>query len=186
MLDRFHIPPELFTPFPEGLLDPDEELLHRYHSVDQMGVKFHCMDDGGLLADPDPVGKTFRLRNDLGLEAVLTIKEDRRNENRNGMDFDERIYVTPQGFYCLKAEFLAEGYLEGYTAKERSCNPAFLIRTDGYKVDWLAWYENADDRRARQAFPLWQEFHAAAQKAWVRDEKMIRKLCDDYLHQEDE
>ena len=149
---------------PEGMAVPDLVPVHAYHSSGVMGTHFTCVDDGGLLTDKSPVGKTFRLKNDIGLEAVLKIKEDRRNADRNGMDFDEMVSSSSAGMFVLKAEFLAEGFIEGYTASERKHNPEILIRLKNNKKEifWLAYWADAEDFEAHRKCPVWQEYYAWA------------------------
>ncbi len=158
MMGKYHLGPDYFEPIPEHIPRYSIHGIHQYHSVGVYGTDFNCVDDGGLLADDRPVGKTFRLKNDLGLEAVLTIKEDRRNGNRSGMDFDEQVFSSDHGPVIVLAEFLAEGYIEGYTAKERTGNPEILVRLQnkGKHICWLAYWRDSNDEKAFSDYPLWQ------------------------------
>lgn len=158
LMGKYHMGPDYFEPIPEDIPRYSLHGIHQYHSAGVCGTDFNCVDDGGLLSDDRPVGKTFRLKNDLGLEAVLTIKEDRRNGNRSGMDFDELVISSDKGTEVLLAEFLAEGYIEGYTAKERTGNPDILVRLQnkGKQVCWLAYWRDSNDEKAFLDYPLWQ------------------------------
>ncbi len=160
LMETFGLAPDYFEPAPGGIPVPGLELVHRYKSASVYSVRFRCEDNGGLLTDEDPVGRTFRMKNDLGLEAVLTVREDRRRTDRNGMDFDEIVCRTDRGIIVAKAELLAEGYIEGYTARKRSGDPQILIRLGdgGKKVRRLAYREDRNDRAAREDHPLWREY----------------------------
>ena len=175
LMEMFCIPADYFEPIPENIPVPDIVGIHQYRIAGVYGTHFHCVDDGGLLSDGDPVGKTFVLMNDLGLKAVLTIKEDRRQENRDGMDFDEIVYSGDQGLIVRKGEFLAEGYVEGYTAKERTNNPEILIRLEngGTKVCWLAYWADTSDSKSVREYPMWQEYYCWCEK---RQEKLELSL----------
>lgn len=181
MLERFRIPPEYFTPLPAGVIGPDLHYIHSWRDVSAVGTDFHCTDDGGLLSDSAPEGKTFRLVNELGFEAVVTIKEDRRTKERGGLDFDEQVCNTSRGMLVLKAEFLAKGYIEGYTTKLRPCTPDILIRlgTKGM-IAWLAWYENNNDILARNTFPLWQKYYRVSREQSQEREDIPCALLEAY------
>ncbi|MBO4832219.1 MAG: hypothetical protein J5569_07160 [Oscillospiraceae bacterium] len=178
LMETFRLAPEYFEPAPEGMPVPDLVPVHMYSSAAVYGTHFRCVDDGGLLTDADPEGRTYRLKNDLGLEAVLTVREDRRQTDRKGLDFDEIVCRTDKGIIVAKAEFLAEGHIEGYTARERSGDPAVLIRTGdcGKKVSWLAYWESPADRAAREAHPLWREY-----RRWCIEKETRRKVILDAL-----
>lgn len=172
LMRAFGLSPEYFEPVPAAIPGYRIHGIHQYRSSGVYGIDFPCVDDGGLIGDPSPVGKTFRLRNDQGLEARLTIKEDRRYRDRTGMDFDEVVIQSKNGVAVRLAEFLAEGTIEGYTAAERYGNPEILIRlrNGGTEVYWLAYWRDADDERAFSDFPLWQ-----ARFRW-NDEKRRRQI----------
>ncbi len=185
LMERFHLLPEYFEPVPEGVPAPDIIPIHQYHSAGVYGTHFNCIDDGGLLADSDPAGKTFRLKNDLGLEAAVTIKEDRRRGDRNGMDFDEVVSSSNRGVVVALAEFLAEGCIEGYTAKERKCDPEILIRLNnsGENVCWLAYWRDPHDEEACRGCSMWQKYFDWAAEKERRQEEMLSCLFDAYLTQ---
>ena len=160
LMETFHVTPDYFAPVPDRIPDPGIVPIHPYR-FPIYGIHFNCIDDGGLLSDSSPVGKTFKLKNEFGLTAVLTIKEDRRYIDRSGMDFDE-IACYSNGLSCIvKADFLSEGCIEGYTACEGRESPEILIRLKdkGSKVYWLAYKEDRNDCRVRREYPLWQEYY---------------------------
>lgn len=172
LLDRFQLPPEFFAPIPERVICPNWTCAHTWHDVSAMRTEFVCTDDGGLLTDPAPVGKTFRLVNDLGLEAVLTVKEDRRAENAQ----------TDPALNARRIQddvFLTEGYIEGYTAKNRSCKrPEIRVSLGKEPVLLLDWYDNSDDARARFAFPLWQDYFRECEQLRKRREGILGRLLE--------
>lgn len=180
LMEEFRVTPDYFEPpsYAEQIVVPDRVPIHGYNSACVTGTHFNCVDDGGLLADENPTGKTFTLTNDLGLKAVLTIKEDRRREDRNGMDMDELVWPTEKGLVILKAEFLAEGYIEGYTARERKENPEVLIRLKegGTRIWWLAYWEDRYDQRSAGEYPMWQDYYRWLDEQRARAGKVLEVL----------
>lgn len=96
------------------------------------------------------------------------------------MDFDEVIYKADQGLRVLKAEFLAEGYIEGYTAKERVEITKILVRLcdNGKKVNWLAYHSSRDDDYAFYHYPLWQRYFESEQKQEIDIQNRVLALYD--------
>lgn len=173
LMKNYHLLPEFFSPIPNNIVRPNKIYLHGWHKVNGYGIHYYCIDDGGLLLDPNPIGKTFRLRNDIGNEAVLTVKEDRRFEQtEKHFDFDEDILC----FLGHKADFLAEGYIEGYTAKERKENPDVLIRIQNGKVFWLSYLEDTSDLEAYYEYPLWQDYLQACKDLWEKKKKILSEF----------
>ena len=188
MMEAFGLTPEYFEPLPAGVQAPDTVPVHRYNSAAVYGVRFRCADDGGLLVDEDPVGKTFRLLSDTGTEAVVTIKEDRRNAGRNGMDFDELVTPAEGGLIVAMAEFLAEGYIEGYTARENRSKPDILIRLKdgGRKIYWLAYWEDGGDEKARMDYPEWREYYAWCEKKEIERAGILAPLFERFIRVSDD
>ncbi len=181
LMKDYMISPEFFAPSPEGVLSPGRTFAHLWNGYAAYIIDFRCVNDSGLTEDTSPEGKSFRLMSDLGLEAVLKIKEDRRGKRRQGLDFDEYVTVTPRGRAALKAEFLAEGYIEGYTAKERKGDPDILIRTgaDG-KVARLSYYSFPDDDAACSGYPLWKDYFLWEKKQSLRRKEILSALFDKF------
>ena len=175
LMGKYRLGPDYFEPIPEDIPRYSLHGIHQYHFDGVYGTDFNCVDDGGLLSDDRPVGKTFRLKNDLGLEAMLTIKEDRRNGYRSGMDFDELVISSDKGTEVLLAEFLAEGYIEGYTAKERTGNPEILVRLQnkGKQICWLAYWRDSNDEKAFLDYPLWQSNFNWDPKKVLRQKQLL-------------
>lgn len=161
LMERYRLGPELFAPCPEQIQRPEKIYCHCYHDACSCSVSFRCADDGGLLNEAEPVGKRFRLVSERGLAAELKILEHRQGEALRGMDFDEMASRTDQGLLIRKGEYLAEGRIEGYTARER--NPEHDLRVlirlgPGGKIDRLSYWEYSEDRRAFAEFPLWEAY----------------------------
>ncbi len=186
LMETLHLPPEYFAPIADGVPAPDIVPIHLYHSAAVYGTRFRCVDDGGLLADGAPLGKTFTLENDMGLKARLRIKEDRRRGDRNGMDFDELVCSSEKDLVVVKAEFLSEGCIEGYTAKESRTKPEVLIRLKdgGSQVFWLAYWADANDMAAHTAHPLWQAYHRCCAEKQRRQDEILAALFADLIARE--
>jgi hypothetical protein len=177
LMEHMDISPSFFEPIPDSVVKPNKTYCHTYHSASSISISFECIDDGGLLRDDNPIGKTFTLVNTLGLKAEVTIKEDRRKEDRAGMDFDEMVCQTERGMCVVKAEFLAEGDIEGYTAKDRSGNRKVLIRLKSPdRVDSLSYWENEEDHAAYYNYPLWQEYLKEMDKRQRKNREHCRSL----------
>lgn len=177
-MDRFSVSPDFLEPPPEGMAVPVRRQIHQYRTDCVYGIDFRCVDDGGLLSDDAPVGKTFTLKSDMGLKAVLTVREDRRHTVRKGMDFDEVVYSTGDGMQVLMADLLAEGCIEGYTAEERGEHPEVLIRTGnrGENICWLAYWSSPEDEKAYRDFPLWHEYFLWCTDRRIRQERLLHRL----------
>lgn len=183
LMEAYGLPPRYFEPVPDGIPVYSLQGIHQYRSAGVWGTEFRCIDDGGLLTVTDPEGKTFRLVNDMGLEAVLTIKDDRRKEDRAGMDFDEQVYSVQGGVAVVLAELLAEGYIEGYTAKERTCDPSVLIRLRDRetRVGWLAFWMDENDEEAFSSFPLWQEYLNWESEKRLMQERVLKSFFQRFV-----
>ena len=183
LMERFHVTPEFFEPAPDGIPAPDIVPVHQYRNTGVYGTHFHCINSEELLSEEHPAGKTFRLRNELGQEAVLTIKEDRRTQDREGMDWDEIVTSAKDGPVIVKADFLAEGHIEGYTAIERTCNPEILIRLNdkGGTVGWLAYWSDNNDWKARNEYPLWQAYYDWLGKKEEKGNEIIGSIFNEFM-----
>ena len=181
LMERFHVEPEYYKPVAQNVPVPDLVPIHQYQTAGVYGIHFRCVDDGGLLADSSPEGKTFALKNELGLTARLTIREDRRGKNRSGLDFDELVMETEQGSLVLLAEFLAEGEIEGYTAPVREGHREVLIRLGerGTKVRWLAFWQDPADAEAFGRYGLWQESRVYARRREEIRDRILKRLLSE-------
>ena len=182
LMTRFLVTPDYFEPYPDDKSSPNVVPIHQYRDSGVYGIRFNCIDDGGLLADESPVGKTYTLMNDMGQEAVLTIKEDRRGIDRNDLDFDEIVTATEQGLIVVKAEFLAEGFIEGYTAREREQNAEVLIRLKdrGTKIYWLAYWQDSNDSKAFFEYPMWQDWFGWCEEKDMKLRRILSSILKSY------
>ena len=186
LMNAFRLPPGFFEPLPEDVPAPDRVHVHQWHDAEAYGILFRCADDGGLSAEAEPVGKTFRLADERGLKAVVTVREDRRTGDRAGMDFDEIVRDSKHGPVVLLADLLAEGTIEGYTAIAGRESPEILIRFGSdNRPDRLAYYELPEDRRAFEAFPLWQEYFRLSQERERRQRDVLSALFASDLSPDD-
>jgi len=178
LMQSLYMTPEEFIPCPSSIISPRKTIVHGWNRNSTNIILFECVDDSGLLSDPNPIGKTFILKNTLGLKAVLRIKEDRReNLTESKMEFDEQIYVTNKGLYVLQADFLTEGYIEGYTSKEEREMPEILIRLNyEKKIHSLSFWQTPEDFRAYQDFLLWQEYFQWQHNNYLREYDKVEAL----------
>ncbi len=185
LMTRLHASADYFEPLPEETAVPNEVSIHQYSAAGVYGIHFDVADDGGLLEEARPIGKTFRLKSSKGLEAVLTIREDRRQQDRSGMDFDEQVLSTEKGLVISMAEFLAEGYIDGYTARERTADPRILIRLEdrGTKVFWLACWSDPKDQEAFLNYPLWQDYFIWQKEKDRRLNEILSSLLEEIKEQ---
>ena len=185
-MESFCLSPDFFLPPPKEIVFPRSHGVHMYHSEGVYSLEFSCADDGGLLTDADPVEKTFVLTDDMGILAEITVKEDRRGSERNGMDIDELVYSSGKESIVRLAEFRGEGYIEGYTAKEGRSKPEIIIRTDlsGKAIRRLAYWEDINDRKAFMEYPLWQEAFRWEEESNKRREEILKGSFEKYLKSE--
>ena len=171
LMKAFHITTDYFEPMPEGIIAPDKHWKHAYNDGCTYVIGYNCVDDNGLLSEEDPVGKTYTLKNDMGLKAIVKIIEDRRKQDRTNIDCDD---FSPLG------EYLAEGYIEGYTAIERSY-PKIVIRTDGKgTITHLGTFECWKDSNAFCQYPLWQEYFEWCSMKENLKRKILSELFDSF------
>lgn len=165
LLTRYNIPPEFFESVPEHILAPKRKEIHGYHDLCKCCAVFDVVDDGGLLACEDAAGKTFFLREEDGLEVKLSVIEDNRNRDWGG----------EPGWH---PDFVAEGYIEGYTVKGQRTYPKMQVylTKDNKKIDYIAYDESLDDLSAFRHFPLWEEYFDWCVKHGEEQTKMVRAL----------
>jgi len=166
LIQAFHIPPKYYAPLPD-----DTPVPHRWrHSFNEdhcinATIPFRCENDEELLSCDTPCGKTFKFKNELGLEAVIAIKD---------------IFPEPKEILHNRASasYLGEGYIEGYTemSAKRQDPRLYIILSDGRIDGFIAFLSSADECAYRQ-FPLWQGyFHSQATKNAI-----FEKVVDDFF-----
>ena len=149
-------------PKSEARYQPENRVTHVYSKSSTMVVEYNCVDDGGLVNDDAPIGKTFTLVNDIGLRAAVKIVE-KREPPFNLFECDKDNYA-PLGRY------LAKGFIEGYTVFGEEVPddkiPGIVIRMDenGEIVKLGIFPYTEADSAAFYSFPLWQEYFAENNK----------------------
>ncbi len=160
LLDLLYLPAEYFEPFLKspGVTEPENVYAHGYSSCDAYFIRYTCRDDGGLLSDPSPVGKTFTLTDHYGLKSVLTITKVRSFRYRTEPDYDaEYILAHPESFPS-GIEYLAEGSIEGYTEVPRTNSTEIRVHVRRGQIEDISYYEYLKDCCAFREFPLWQPY----------------------------
>ena len=153
LMDVFFIDPEFFRPMPPEIIAPRYIMTHDYADASKCVIDYHCTEDNGLLSCDDPVGKRFKLKDALGLTAIVTITEDRSKTDKNKYDDIDDYYPL--------ADYAGEGYVEGYTVKDNRKYPEMTIRLDrkgcirqlGVSMDMNDYHTGFMD------YPLWAEYH---------------------------
>ena len=126
-----------------------------YGEGDPYTILSKWVDVGNLLQDSSPMGKTFTLVSDLGLNAVVTIEEKAESQD----------ILTLVG----------KGSIEGYTTeKKRQIRISVDGRGNAFSVQYLSFLE---DEALHSKYPLWQkgiEYRKMKHAMWG-------KLVDDLL-----
>lgn len=137
IMEICQFPVNYYEPMPEELPIPDMRITS-FGS----GNLCNIVDDGGLVNDPDPVGKTFILTDQYGLKTTVTIQQQGLDDRKD------------------KCDYFGLGTIEGYT----SSTP---VKIDIYYRDNLVEYVKVriDDYdmqcehdKVFRRFPLWQEY----------------------------
>ena len=146
LLTAFHVDLDFFEPVPAAIVDPGKEHVHTYHGSEAVRIQFHCVDDGGLLSAQDPCGRTFELRSDKGLRAVLRIKD------ANG------TYLPQINTFGSCFDYRCEGWVEGFTAKDRGDSDIYIMLSESGTIENLGLFMNGRDYGAYSSYPLWQNY----------------------------
>ena len=156
LMDEYLVPVERFKPARDSCIRPRHRYLGYGDGIAGV-VTFKLIDDGGLSTDPDPIGKTFTLVDDLGLKAVIEIirktpEEDNRCDNR------------------MESKYDAIGTIEGYTStRKRKIYVSEIDRQVGFYVCDV----HNDDLDVLHSLPLWKEFNE-----YIAEK---RKICDEHI-----
>lgn len=166
LMQTFHIPPEYYTPLPEDISVPHvQSHPSGGNPCTSVTISFECKDDGGLLSCGDPCGKIFTLRDKLGLEAVITIRD---------------IFSEPKEVLHNRAfaSYFGEGYIEGYTEmSSQRQDPRLYIGLWKGKIDnFIAFISDADNRAYRRC-PIWQDYFRYCET----NQAILNKMLDSFL-----
>ena len=162
LMDAYEIPMEYFFPYPDSMPHPQMSVSLFSVVGRPFTIHFNCMDDGGLLSDPEPTGKEYILVDDLGLKAKVRITTVLDSENRNPL---------------RDGDFLGTGVIEGYTSsREREIE---IVKRKG-RIQYLYTVMDRDDDEAFAAFPLWKDYfeHTCKKEALHREtiSRLIRRF----------
>ena len=142
IMEHFGFPAEYYEPVPTGTAIPDMRIA-TYGEGRIGGI----VDDGGLAAEQNPVGKTFVLIGQYGLKTTLQIL--RQGDNGRGK----------------KCAFWGMGTIEGYTSDD----PVEIsVELKDGKVHYLSmlikYSKRSEHYKVFAAFPLWQDYLANVDK----------------------
>ena len=137
---------------------PENEWAHGYGPCAAYFIRYTCRDDGGLLSDLSPVGKTFTLTDHYGLKAVLTITKVRSFRYWKEPDYDAEYILSHPESFPVGIEYLAEGSIEGYTEVPRTNSTEIRVYVRRGKIEDISYYEYLKDYCAFCEFPLWQPY----------------------------
>ena len=168
LMRAFHIPPEYYTPLPVGTPKPNMQAHPSGLGNSPATISFECEDDGGLLSCAAPCGRTFTLKNNLGLEAVIIIKE---------------VFSEPKEVFHNRAvaSYRGEGYVEGYTEMSfQREDPKLYIGLDEGKVYRLIAFLSTTDGRAYRQYPMWQDYFCHYSTIDDIFEKVLDSLFDSF------
>lgn len=170
LMEKYHIPIDFYTPIPEDIIAPYLNWMHTYSDNSLYQIIFYCIDDGGLLEEENPVGKTYTLINKLGLKAVLTITEVRK--------------IQKEDSRSLYGKYLSTGYVEGYTAIEREYPEVGIeIDKDGSILAFHT-YLDRKDMSVFNNYPLWQNYLAWTSAWQYYFEKFRNEFFDTFIPEE--
>lgn len=175
LMQAFHIPPEYHTPIPDNIPLPHTRVHPSGGDLCvSTTISFKCEADGGLLECDAPCGKTFTLKNNLGLEAVITIKE---------------VFSEPKEILHNRAfaDYRGEGYIEGYTEMNfQRRNPELYIRLEDGKVDRMIAFLSNEDWHVYNRFPMWQDYFHWMQFYQTMFEKAIDSFFESFKNAGDD
>ena len=171
-IDYMKLPIAYYEPIPDHIVRP----CFRYtmYGPDLKWDIWGIVDDGGLIADPEPIGKTFVLTDKYGLKTRIDIQH---------MGTEQCEWRT------YKSDYLGMGTIEGYT----SSTPVEIeiwLTSNKDRVDTLTIYAYGNDPiwnehyDAYHKFPLWQEYFRESEKRhnlfMNSEEAFIKRVREKY------
>lgn len=171
LLEAFHVGLDFFEPAPQEIVNPERDHVHSYFDGEAVRIGFHCVSDGGLLSDPSPCGKTFELRSDKGLKAVLHVKAV------NG------IHQPAINTFGYNFDFRCVGYVEGYTAENRGESDIYVILSPDGRIEHLGLLMDGRDEKVFSSFPLWGDFLTWRRKKACQYAEAEELFFDSFLFQ---
>ena len=183
LLDRLHLPAEYFRPFrasPDAAR-PERVYVHGYGPCTAWYIDYTCRDDGGLLSDPSPVGKTFTLTDHYGLKAALTVTKVRSARYWKEPDYDAEYILSHPEAFPSGIEYLTVGAIEGYTEVPRTNDTDIRIWVEDGKIKSISYSEYILDNWAFCAFPLWQPFFKEQKAFGERLDSIFKAAADELI-----
>ncbi len=137
IMEICQFPVNYYEPMPEELPIPDMRIT-AYGS----GNIWDIVDDGGLIGDPAPVGKTFILTDKYGLKTTVTIQQQGMDDRRDNCDYFG--YGTIEGYTSNNPVKIDIDYRDNLVEYVR-------VRIDGYDI-------RHEHDEVFKSYPLWQEY----------------------------
>ncbi len=136
IMEICQFPVMYYEPTPEHIPIPDMRIT-TYGS----GNIWDIVDDGGLVGDPAPIGKTFILTDKYGLKTSFVIQQQGLDDRRNECDY------------------FGYGTIEGYTSEKPVKIKIYL--QDGKVDDLRVEIDHSlqhEHNHVFESFPLWQDY----------------------------
>lgn len=183
LLDQLHLPAEYFRPFrasPDAAR-PERVYVHGYGPCTAWCIDYTCRDDGGLLSESSPVGKTFTLTDHYGLKAALTVTKVRSAHYWKEPDYDAEYILSHPESFPSGIEYITVGSIEGYTEVPRTNDTEIRIFVEDRKIKSIRYSEYILDNWAFCAFPLWQPFFKEQKAFGERLESIFKAATDELI-----
>lgn len=136
--------------------DPQITQSHLWNDCCLWRVDFKCVDDGGLLSDSNPVGKTFQITRDDGVKAMLRVNAKYSRTQEEVIDIFGQKHSG-----CGQDVYIATGQLEDYYFSNHEPprpNIEIFVGDDGITHLYVyAFFEKGKSMYSLD-FPRWQPF----------------------------
>lgn len=151
-IDYMKLPIAYYEPIPEHIVMPS--LNTRAYNDGDLWSIWGIVDDGGLIADPAPIGKTFVLIDKYGLKTRIEI------QHMGAEQCEWRTY---------KSDYRGMGTIEGYTPStpveieiylSSNKDRVSLLELFVYNSMWKEYHD------AHYEFPLWQEYFRESERRY--------------------
>lgn len=166
MNDLLCLPVDFYMPI-DAELDssiprPDrKQETHTYGGCTAYNLYLMILDDGGLMRDETPIGKTFGLKTDKGLSVSITVTGYER---------------TLSGAVC---GITGDGWIEGYTDEASRDQTHLVLRWDRDGIiNRVSYMERREDYAAYMRFPLWQAYFAKADERAERRKQWYKNCIE--------
>lgn len=172
LVDAILIPICAYKPIPSEIPEPVMDCIHVYANQSVYGIPFNCVDDGGLLSDSNPVGKSFHLMRNDGVKMHITITEFRPE----GTPYKYRNNV----FSETSDHYIGIGTIEDYYFNNTippSENLSFVLSKTN-TIDYIVVTAFHDGEGATYSidFPRWKEYLKHCKKCKATLDQEINQL----------